>query len=94
MEEGRPSFTALGAATLRAAHLLWDDLPTIFEDTLALRLSGCENEAALRVQLDWLATEFARRSSPDFAQIALRYLRSEVIMRSRYVEGEVDRAWR
>jgi len=31
---------------LRAAHLLWDDPPKIFEDTLALRFSGCENEAA------------------------------------------------
>ena len=92
MEEGRPSFTALGAAMLRAAHLLWDDPPKIFEDTLALRLSGCENEAALRVQLDRLAAEFAGRSNPDFAQIALRYLRGEVIVRSRYVEGEVDRA--
>lgn len=44
------------------------------------------------MQLDRLAAEFARRSSPDFAQIALGYLRGEVIMRSRYVEGEVDRA--
>jgi methyltransferase (TIGR00027 family) len=92
MEEGQPSSTALGAAMLRAAHLLWDDPPKIFEDTFALRLSGCENEAALQVQLDRLAAEFARRSSPDLAQIALRYLRAEVIMRSRYVEGEVDRA--
>jgi hypothetical protein len=86
MEEGRPSFTALGAAMLRAAHLLWDDPPKIFEDTLALRLSDCESEAVLRVQLDQLAAEFARRSSPDFAQVALRYLRSEV-MTARLSEG-------
>jgi methyltransferase (TIGR00027 family) len=92
MEEGRPSSTALAAAMLRAAHLLWDDPPKIFEDTLALRLSDCENEAALQVQLYRLAAEFARRSSPDFAQVALRYLRGGVIMRSRYIEDEVDRA--
>src|ERR1700730_13597041 len=92
MEEGRPSFTALAAAMLRAAHLLWDDPPKILEDTFALRLSGCENEAALRVQFDRLAAEIARSTSPDFAQIVLRYLRAVVIMRSRYVEDEVSRA--
>ena len=92
MEEGRPSFTALGAAMLRAAHLLWDDPPKIFEDTFALRLCGCENEAVLRVQFDRLAAEIARSTSPDFAQIVLRNARAPVIMRSRYVEDEVDQA--
>jgi methyltransferase (TIGR00027 family) len=92
MEEGRPSFTALGAAMFRAAHLLLDDPPKIFEDTFALRLCGCENEAALRVQLDQVAAEIARSTSPDFAQIALRHLRASVIVRSRYVEDELDRA--
>jgi hypothetical protein len=38
MEEGRPSFTAIGSAMLRAKHLLWDDPPKIFEDIFALRL--------------------------------------------------------
>jgi methyltransferase (TIGR00027 family) len=76
----------------RAAHLLLDDPPKIFEDTFALRLCGCENEAALRVQLDQVAAEIARSSSPDFAQIALRHLRISVIVRSRYVEDELDRA--
>lgn len=92
MEEGRPSFTALGAAMFRAAHLLLDDPPKIFEDTFALRLCGCENEAALRVQLDQVAAEIARRASIDFAQTALRHLRASVIVRSRYVEDELDRA--
>ena len=76
----------------RAAHLLLDDPPKILEDTLALRLCGCENEAALRMRLDQVAARFARSTSLDFAQITLRYLRALVIMRSRYVEDEVDRA--
>jgi methyltransferase (TIGR00027 family) len=76
----------------RAAHLLLDDPPKIFEDTFALRLCGCENEAALRVQLDQVAAEIAVRTSPDIAQIALRHLRASVIVRSRYVEDELDRA--
>src|ERR1700737_554396 len=79
---------------LRAANLLWDNPPKIFEDTLALRLCGGENETALRVQFDRLAEEIARRTSPHLAQIALRYLRAVVITRSRYVEDEVDQAIR
>ena len=94
MEEQRPSSTALAAAMFRAAHLLLDVPPKIFEDTLALRLCGCENEGALRVQLDRLAEEIARRTNPDFARIALRYLRAVVVMRSRYVEDKVDQAIR
>jgi hypothetical protein len=31
MEGGQPSDSAIGCAMLRAAHLLWDDPPKIFE---------------------------------------------------------------
>ena len=71
---------------------LLDDPPKIFDDTFALRLCGCENETALRVQLDQVAAEIARRASIDFAQTALRHLRTSVIVRSRYIEDELDRA--
>ncbi len=80
MEEGTPSVTAMRTAMMRAAHLLWDDPPKIFEDTLALRLSGCESEAALRAQLDQLDPEVVRRVT------------GTVVMRGRYLEDEVDRA--
>jgi len=48
---------------MRAAHHLLDNPlldnpPKIFEDTFALRLSGCESEAALRAQVDLIDTEF------------------------------------
>jgi hypothetical protein len=59
VEEGTPSITAMVTAMMRAAHLLWDDPPKIFEDTLALRLSGCESEAALRAQFDRLDGELS-----------------------------------
>jgi hypothetical protein len=52
VEEGTPSATALISAMVRAAHLVWDQPPKIFEDTLALQLSGCESEAALKAQID------------------------------------------
>jgi methyltransferase (TIGR00027 family) len=76
----------------RAAHPLLDDPPKIFADTFALRFCGCENEAALRVQLDRLAKEIAQKTSHDLARITLRYLRAVVVTRSRYVEDQLDRA--
>jgi methyltransferase (TIGR00027 family) len=79
-------------AMVRAAHLLWDEPPKIFEDTLALRLSGCETEAALKVRLDQFDAEIARSTSRDFARISRRSLTAMVVMRSRYVEDELDEA--
>ncbi len=43
MEDGRPSWTAIGSAMIRAAHLLVDKEPKILRDELALRLSSCED---------------------------------------------------
>jgi methyltransferase (TIGR00027 family) len=92
VQEGTPSVTAIATAMLRAAHLLWDDSPKIFEDTLALRLSGCASEAALRAQLDRSDAETARSSNPEFALTLRRYITAMVIMRNRYLEDEVEQA--
>ena len=92
MEEGKPSVTAMLMAMYRAAHLLWDDPPKIFEDMYALRLSGCDSEAALRAQLDQIDAQGARSTSPDFALTLRRYLTATVVMRSRYLEDAVDQA--
>ena len=92
MEEGKPSATALFSAMVRAAHLLWDQPPKIFEDTLALQLSGCESEAVLKAQVAQLEAEVARTTNPDFAQTALRSVTAAVVTRSRYLEDEVDQA--
>src|SRR5262249_28398651 len=87
-----------GRASLRlqarccAAHLLWDDPPKIFEDTFALPLSGCANEVALRERLDAFLVEFSAKSSRYWAKAAFRHARSQVVMRSRYLEGELDQA--
>ncbi len=94
MEEGRPSITAIGSAMLRAAHLLWGDPPKIFEDTLALRLSGCDSEAALRAQFDRLDAEFAQSAGPNFTLTLRRYATAPVLTRSRYIEDELDQAIR
>jgi methyltransferase (TIGR00027 family) len=92
VEKGQPSATATFAAMLRPAHLLWDDEPKIFADTLALQLCGCANAAVLREQLDQIAAEAARSTSPILAQTFLHCATAQIVMRSRYVEGEVGLA--
>ena len=94
MEEGRPSATAIISAMGRAAHFLWDQPPKIFEDTLALQLSGCESEAALKAQMERLEAEVARNTNPDLALKTRRLVTTAVVTRSRYLEDEVDQAIR
>jgi methyltransferase (TIGR00027 family) len=92
MEKGRPSFTAIASAMLRAAHLLWDDPPKIFEDAYALALSGCADERELREKYDNVLAEFSAKFGRDLAQAAINSARSPVVMRSRYGEEELDQA--
>jgi len=80
MEEFRPSRTMQLAAMLRAAHLLRDDPPKILEDTLALRLCGFENTAALRLAHEAAIKQFAERVGLDSARSAGRYGRSHAVM--------------
>jgi methyltransferase (TIGR00027 family) len=79
---------------VRAAHLSWDQSPKIFEDTLALQLSGCESEATLKTQIDHIDAEVARNTNPDFAQTFRRSITAAVVTRSRYLEDEVNEAVR
>ncbi|MBW1780597.1 MAG: class I SAM-dependent methyltransferase [Deltaproteobacteria bacterium] len=77
MEEGRPSRTALRAATHRAVHQLLD-IPKVFDDPLALRII-CENaEKGLWVDLCQVQKK--------------RSLRAFIVLRSRYAEDELARA--
>jgi methyltransferase (TIGR00027 family) len=76
------SRTALGAARLRAAHLIVDDAPPIFEDRLAARLFDGDAEGAIRRYTD-------RFRAP--ASIALR---SDILVRSRFAEDRLADAVR
>jgi methyltransferase (TIGR00027 family) len=75
--ERTASSTALGAARLRAAHLLLDDPPPILDDPLAVRLLDPE-------------TAPARRKPPGRGPTPVaRALRTEVLVRSRYAEDRL-----
>ena len=92
MEEGQPSATAIGAARMRAAHLLLDDDPKIFQDPLALSLSGAESAAALHATYEAMQAAIARRSTPEYAQAFARYARANMTMRQRYTEEALGQA--
>ena len=61
----KASFTAIGTAKMRAAHLLLDDDPKIFRDDLALRFSGSDNEASLREDTNAMLAEVAAKVGPE-----------------------------
>ena len=92
MEEGRPSFTAVVSAMMRAAHLLFDSEPKIFADSYALALSGAANQAELEASVDNLRTVTAARVGLARAEEAYRYLRTVMTLRSRFTEDELERA--
>lgn len=77
---GAPSKTAQGAALLRAAHQVLDQ-PLVFEDPIALRILG--PDAAKQIALD----------SDRYQTTGARALRAFLVMRSRYAEDELARAW-
>lgn len=74
MIEGRPSRTAQRVAARRAAHQLLDR-PPVFDDPLALKILGPENEARLR----------ADPSAFDRTRVG-RILRAFLAVRSRFAE--------
>lgn len=92
VEEGRPSASAVISAMCRAAHMLWDEPPKIFEDSFALPLSGCNREDALKTQMEQLQAEVAQATNPEFAPTLRRSVTAAVVTRSRYLEEEVDQA--
>jgi methyltransferase (TIGR00027 family) len=74
---GEPSQTALTAAAARAAHLIVDDHPRIFADTLAYKLLGDRAE------------EFIGYHHAYGSHLVLVGARAAVITRSRYTEDRL-----
>ena len=80
MEDGQPSFTALTAAAARAAHLIVDQEPWIFADTLAAQLLGERAE-------ELISFHKLHGTHPVLAGA-----RVQVTCRSRYTEDALGRA--
>ncbi len=78
----QPSNTAMTAAAARAAHLIVDDQPLIFNDHLAAALLG--------EQADDLISYHRLHSS----HVVLASARAQVTCRSRYAEDQLARAAR
>lgn len=77
---GEPSRTARGAAIQRAAHQLLES-PRVFEDPLALGIFGAEGVRWLGRNLDRYRSEGSRA------------MRAFLVMRSRFAEDELARAY-
>jgi methyltransferase (TIGR00027 family) len=92
MENGRPSWTAINCAAIRAAHLLLDDDPKILRDDLAMALGGFESEGALRLALDERLSGVAREFDVELARFHFDALRALMTVRNRYAEDELTSA--
>ncbi|WP_433464204.1 class I SAM-dependent methyltransferase [Spirillospora sp. CA-128828] len=77
MNDGEPSSTALSSAAARAAHLVADGTPKVFEDTLAARLIG------------GLADEMIGYHRTRGEHIILAGTRAVTTVRSRYTEARI-----
>ena len=80
--ERNASRTALGAAGLRAAHIVLDDPPPILDDPLAVRLLDPEAARSIRDHADRFFTP------------ASRAIRCEVVVRGRFAEDRLADAVR
>ncbi|HEX6471478.1 MAG TPA: SAM-dependent methyltransferase [Streptosporangiaceae bacterium] len=77
LNNGEPSFTAMAAAAARAAHLIVDDEPLIFRDTLAYAMLGDRAE------------EFVQYHRTQGEHIVLAGARAVVTTRARYTEDRL-----
>jgi methyltransferase (TIGR00027 family) len=81
--ERPPSRTAIMMAMMRAAHLIVDDTPSLFRDTLAMGLSGHGDVAALRSSFDALHARFAAEIGADQATFMMAMIRLVSVWRAR-----------
>jgi methyltransferase (TIGR00027 family) len=80
METKRASWTALGAASNRAMHLIVDDPPPMLRDEWALRFIGRDSERALR------------ENAAAFRNREWGALRGLAVIRNRYAEDLLRKA--
>ncbi len=64
----------------------------VFGDHLALRLSGIEGEAAFQATIGALQREITQGFTLEVAQVLVKIIRANLVMRQRYTEDELDKA--
>ncbi len=74
MAERGASSTAVGVAMLRAAHMLFDGLPRILDDSVVVALLGPGTVAHIRER------------APAYREARAMALRTHVLLRSRFAE--------
>ncbi len=77
MEQNSPSLTAYKVAMMRAAHQILDN-PRVFEDPIALRIVGTQDDSEIHSEKRKFKTRLHS------------YLRAIVVARSRFVEDELS----
>jgi methyltransferase (TIGR00027 family) len=90
--EAEPSLTAIGAASTRASHLLFDAEPKIFHDQYALALCSDEDEKTFRNTVESGVKELAAKIGEENAQRLVKSVRGSVVLRSRFTEDAFRRA--
>lgn len=80
MGERSASSTAVGVATLRAAHLLFDGEPRVLDDTVVLALLGAET------------VDRVRERESFYREPAAKAIRVHVVLRSRFAEERLREA--
>lgn len=80
MQDGRPSRTAFGVARRRAAHQVFDQLPLVLNDPIAVRILGSQTAASLTAEPE-------KHNSPFD-----RAVRAFMVARSRYAEDQLPTA--
>jgi methyltransferase (TIGR00027 family) len=80
------------AAIQRAEHLLWDDDPKIFQDPLALDLSGIASAGALQARFEAFQAERSHQTMPEVSERSYKCARAGIVVRQRYAEDALDEA--
>jgi methyltransferase (TIGR00027 family) len=86
------SVTALGAAKMRAAHLVMDDAPKVFQDDFALLFSGGRDGDSLQHEMDAALAEVESKIGSEMAKRIFQSSRALMLSRSRFTEDALRRA--
>lgn len=86
------SATALGAAKMRAVHLLLDNEPMVFRDEFALLFSGVGDGDSLLREMNTMFAQVGSKLGPEAAKRMFQSMRAVMLSRSRFTEDALRSA--